>query len=149
MNKRELSMYRLKDIVTELLEGTAIKKIARVQKVSKNTIKRYRGLLDTILESQTEIQNDIDAVMEQFKLLREQQRYSDNFGWLEANDELINKLSLQCKNYIVLYPQLQNHGFKGSYSSLLRYINKNKEQKSAPVYRVYNLRRLNVLVQPI
>ena len=149
MNKRELSMYRLKDIVTELLEGAAIKKIARVQKVSKNTIKRYRGLLDTILESQTEIQNDIDAVMEQFKLLREQQRYSDNFGWLEANDELINKLSLQCKNYIVLYPQLQNHGFKGSYSSLLRYINKNKEQKSAPVYRVYNLRRLNVLVQPI
>jgi len=142
-------MYRLKDIVTELLEGAAIKKIARVQKVSKNTIKRYRGLLDTILESQTEIQNDIDAVMEQFKLLREQQRYSDNFGWLEANDELINKLSLQCKNYIVLYPQLQNHGFKGSYSSLLRYINKNKEQKSAPVYRVYNLRRLNVLVQPI
>lgn len=136
MNNRELSMYRLKDIVTELLEGTAIKKIARVQKVSKNTIKRYRGLLDTILESQPEIQNDIDAVMEQFKLLREQQRYSDNFGWLEANDELINKLSLQCKNYIVLYPQLQNHGFKGSYSSLLRYINKNKEQKAAPVYRI-------------
>jgi len=91
-------MYKLKDIVTELLEGTAIKKIARVRKVSKNTIKRYRGLLDTILESQPAIENDIDAVMVQFKLLRKQQRYSDNFGWLEANDELINKLSLQCKN---------------------------------------------------
>ena len=59
MNKRELSMYKLKDIVTELLEGTAIKKIARVRKVSKNTIKRYLRLLDTIVESQPDIQNDI------------------------------------------------------------------------------------------
>lgn len=89
-------MYKLKDIVTELLEGTAIKKIARVRKVSENTIKRYRGLLDTILKLQPAIENDIDAVMDQFKQLRKQQRYSDNFGWLEANDELINKLSLQC-----------------------------------------------------
>jgi len=129
-------MYRLKDIVTALLDGTAVKTIARLQKVSKNTIKRYRGLLETIIEAQPELQSDIDAVMEQFKLLRKQQRYSENFGWLEANDELINKLSFQCKNYIVLYPQLQNHGFRGSYSSLLRYINKNKAKKADPVYRI-------------
>jgi transposase len=129
-------MYRLQDIINELLQGTAIKKIARTQKISKNTIKRYRGLLDTILESQPEIEDDIDSIMEQFTLLRKQQRYSENFGWLETNDELVNSLSLKCNNYIVLYPKLQEYGFKGSYSSLLRYINKNKEQRAAPVYRI-------------
>lgn len=136
MDKREITMYKLQDIITELLTGTAIKKIARNQKISKNTIKRYRGILDTIIESQPEIKNDIDSIMDQLKLFRKQQRYSENFGWLETNDKLVNALSLQCKNYIILYPKLQEYGFTGSYSSLLRYINKNREQQSAPVYRI-------------
>lgn len=136
MDKRELSMYKIQDIITELLSGTSIKKIARTQRISKNTIKRYRGLLNIILESQPGIKENTDAVIDQFKLLRSQQRFSDNYGWLETNDKLVNNLSLQCENYIVLYPKLQEYGFKGSYSSLIRYINKNKEQKAAPVYRI-------------
>ncbi len=136
MDKRELSMYKLQDIITDLLNGSAIKKIARTQKVSKNTIKRYRSLLHEVLESQPEIKQDIGAVIDQFKLLRSQQRFSDNYGWLETNDKLVNELSLQCGNYIVLYPKLQDYGFKGSYSSLIRYVNKNREQKAAPVYRI-------------
>ena len=35
-----------------------------------------------------------------------------------------------------MYPKLQEYGFTGSYSSLLRYINKNREQRAAPVYRI-------------
>jgi len=136
LDKRELTVYKLQDIVTELIKGTGIKKIARLQKVSKNTIKRYRSILSIVLESQPDIESDIDKVMEQFKLHRKQQRYSENFGWLETNDELVNKLSLECENYIVLYPKLEEYGFKGSYSSLLRYIKKHKAQKAAPVYRI-------------
>ena len=130
MDKRELSMYKLQDVITELLNVTSIKKIARTQKTSKNTIKRYRGLLNTILESQPGIKENIDAVMDQFKLLRSQQRFSENYGWLETNDNLVNNLSLQCDNYIVLYPKLQEYGFKGSYSSLIRYINKKAPHKN-------------------
>ena len=107
MDKRETSMYKLKDIITELLKGTAIKKISRMQKISKNTIKRYRSLLEEILQSQPGIGGDFDAVMEQFKLLRKQHGYSENFGWLESNHDLVNKLSLQCNNYIILYPKLK------------------------------------------
>jgi len=72
-----------------LLNGTAIKKIARTQRISKNTIKRYRSLVNEILETQPEIKENIDAVIDQFKLLRSQQRFSENYGWLETNDNLV------------------------------------------------------------
>jgi len=126
----------LKDIVIELLKGTGIKTIARAQKNSKNTIKKYRRILDEILQGQPEIKTDLDAVMEQFTQLRKQQHHSESFGWLETNDKLVNRLSLECNNYIVLYPKLQEKGFQGSYSSLLRYINKHKDQRAEPVYRI-------------
>ncbi len=129
-------MYKLQDIVTELLNDTAIKKIARLQKISKNTIKKYRTILNTILENQPEIKDDINAVMEQFKLIRQQNQFSENFGWLEENEELINELSLESDNYIVLYPKLQQHGYTGSYSSLLRYIKKYREKRETPVFRI-------------
>ena len=73
MDKRELSMYKLRDIIINLLNETAIKTIARTRKTSKNTIKRYRSTLHEILESQPEIKQDIGAVIDQFKLLRSQQ----------------------------------------------------------------------------
>ena len=136
MDKREISMYRLQDIVTELLNDTAIKKIARLQKISKNTIKKYRTILNTILENQPELRKDIEAVMEQFKLFRQQNQFSENFGWLEGHEELINELSLESDNYIVLYPKLQQNGYSGSYSSLLRYIKKYREKREAPVFRI-------------
>lgn len=136
MDKRELSMYRIQDIVTELLRGTAVKQIARMQKVSKNTIKRYRGIVEEILEKQPDITDDISAVMELFKQLKKQKQYSLNFGWLVDNEGLINKLSLESENYIVLYPKLKEYGFQGSYSSLLRYIAKYKAAKEDPVYRI-------------
>jgi len=84
VDNRELDMYKLQDIVTELLNDTAIKQIARLQKISKNTIKKYRTILNTILENQPEIRTDIDAVMKQFKLLRKQNHFSENFGWLDV-----------------------------------------------------------------
>jgi transposase len=136
VDKRELSMYKLRDIVEELLNGTGIKTIARMQKISKNTIKRYRGILETILENQSELASNIDRIMEQFQLLRKQNKYSVNFEWLENHETLINKLSLKSDNYFILYPQLVEHGYQGSYSSLLRYINKYRETKDAPVYRI-------------
>ena len=68
MDKRELSMYKLRDIITDLLNETAIKTIARTRKTSKNTIKRYRSTLHEILESQPEIKQDIGAVIDQFGL---------------------------------------------------------------------------------
>lgn len=136
MDKREISMRKLQDIVTELLNDTAIKTIARHNKVSKNTIKKYRSMLNTILENQPDIRNDLESVMEQFKLLRKQNAFSENFGWLEKHEELINKLSLESNNYIILYPKLQQQGYMGSYSSLLRYINKYREKQEAPIFRI-------------
>jgi transposase len=136
MANRELDMYKLKDIVELLLAGIPIKKIARQQKISKNTVKKYKNTLDGILESNSEIQTDITKVMNLFLQIRKEERYSDNFGWLEKNQELVNNLSAQCTNYIVLVDKLKENGFTGSYSALLRYISKYKDTREEPVFRI-------------
>ncbi len=42
MDKRELDMYSVQDIIEDLLSGVPVKRIARVRKVSKNTV-AYSG----------------------------------------------------------------------------------------------------------
>jgi len=136
MANRELNMYKLKDAVKALLTGTPIKRIARLQKISKNTVKKYRKILETILTENPEISNNIEKIMTRFSAIRSEERYSENFGWLEVNKELVNHLTGQCDNYIVLIRKLKENGFKGSYSSLLRYISKYKDTREAPVFRI-------------
>jgi transposase len=136
MANRELNMYKLKDTVEALLSGIPIKKIARLQKISRNTIKKYRKILETILKNNPEIKSDIVKIMVHFSEIRKQERYSENYGWLENNRDLVNQLSGQCKNYIVLIRKLNENGFKGSYSSLLRYISKYKDMREDPVFRI-------------
>ena len=136
MANRELNMYRLKDAVEALLAGMPIKRIARQQKISKNTIKKYRTILNRILENNPGIKFDITEIMSRFSEIRKDERYSKNFGWLENNLELINKLSKKCDNYIVLIRKLNENGFEGSYSSLLRYISKYKNTREDPVFRI-------------
>jgi DNA-binding NarL/FixJ family response regulator len=48
MDKREIDLYGLQDIIAAILPGTLIKQIARQKKVSKNTVKKYRSILDEI-----------------------------------------------------------------------------------------------------
>jgi len=136
MANRELNMYRLKDVVEALLAGLPIKQIARQQRLSKNTIKKYRTILTGILENNPDIKTDIPEIMSRFSGIRKDERYSKNFGWFENNRELINKLSEECDNYIVLIRKLNENGFEGSYSSLLRYISKYKNTREDPVFRI-------------
>jgi transposase len=136
MANRELNMYRLKDAVEALIAGIPIKKIARQQKISKNTVKKYRTILQKILEDHPEIDCDIRAIMSHFQELRKDERHSKNYGWLETNRELVTSLSEKCGNYIVLIRKLQENGFEGSYSSLLRYISKYKAIREDPVFRI-------------
>jgi transposase len=136
MANRELNMYTLKDSVELILAGMPIKKIARLQKISKNTVKKYRNILETILEVSPDLKTDISKIMVHFSEIRKEERYSENFLWIEKNQELINNLSGQCDNYIVLIQKLKENGFNGSYSSLLRYISKYKYTHEEPVYRI-------------
>ena len=60
--------------------------------------------------------------MNEFQEIRKKERFSENFGWLERNSKLVESLTSQCDNYIVLINKLKGNGFKGSYSSLLSYV---------------------------
>jgi transposase len=136
MANRELDMYKLRDIVEALLSDTPVKRIARQQKISKNTVKKYRSIVESIIKSNPDIKEDLEKIMSCFSKIREEERFSHNFGWLECNHELVNRTSGECKNYIVLIDKLKENGFEGSYSSLLRYIAKHKDMRSEPVFRI-------------
>ena len=136
MNKRELDMYTLQDIVSDLLAGTKIKRIARLRKVSKNTVKKYRGILQKLLNEYPHEQPVIPEIMTEFRKIRESERYSKNFGWLVENKKTVEELSSRCDNYIRLIEVLHEKGFRGSYSSLLRFVNKNLANAEKPIFRI-------------
>ena len=55
-------MHSIEDIVAALLAGTPVKPNARLKKTSKNTVKKYRSILDTILTTQPSLGNDLKAI---------------------------------------------------------------------------------------
>ena len=107
-----------------------------MQKISKNTVKKYRNLLEEILEKEPALANDLDALMKVFRDERKKERYSVNFGWLESNQKLVDELAAECSNYARLYEVLNEKGFAGSYSSLIRYASKNLKTPDRPVFRI-------------
>jgi len=136
MDGREIDMYRIEEAVRALLDNTPIKQIARRQKISRNTVKKYRGILENILTEKPWIINNFGEIMNEFQSLRAKERYSKNHGWLQENEEVVNELSGKCDNYVRLYEVLQGKGFAGSYSSLQRYVAKNNTFKDRPVFRI-------------
>lgn len=136
MNRRELNMYSVQDIVEDLIKGKRIKSIARLRKISKNTIKKYRGIVHKILEQRPDLENSIEGIMDEIRRIRKDERYSENFGWIEKNKELVEQLSGKCDNYVRLVEVLEERGFRGSYSSLLRYLDKNRSQSESPIVRI-------------
>ena len=134
--QRELDMYKIEDIVRDLIENIPIKQIARKRKISKNTVKRYRDILDSIaLKYQPDFTN-LGSVMDSLRIHRKQERYSDNFQWFALHQDFLSGLFKECKNHLLIFEQLKQSGFKGSYSSLLRYVKKNNLNPSRPVLRV-------------
>ena len=136
MDQRELDMYKLEDAVKALLENTPIKQIARRQKISKNTVKKYRNQLESIMAEKPWIRNDLSEIMTEFRNYRKKERYSENHGWLESHEMLVDDLALKCDNYVRLLQVLQEKGFSGSYSSLMRYVEKNSAVKGRPIFRI-------------
>ncbi len=136
MDKRTKDMYSIQDIIEDLLNKKKIKEIARVRKVSKNTVKKYRKILEGILEKKPEYHGSLDNILDEIRKQRQEEKYSENFGWLKKNNELVEKLSQGCDNYVRLVEVLNEKGFKGSYSSLLRYIEKNRVNSENPIVRI-------------
>jgi transposase len=136
MDKRELHMYKVQDVVEDLLQDRPVKSIARIRKISKNTVKKYRGLLNKLLVENPNLTDSVPAIMDEIQKYRKEERFSDNFGWLERNTTLVEDLSGGCDNYVRLVEVLQEHGFKGSYSSLLRYLDRNTRQSESPIVRI-------------
>ena len=136
MTKRDLKMYKVQDIIEDLLQNKPIKSIARTRKVSRNTVKKYRDILTGIIGPDQETIPSIDEILSRIKAQRKAESYSENFGWLIDNSGLVENLSNNCDNYVRLVEVLSEHGFKGSYSSLLRYLEKNKENTEAPIVRI-------------
>jgi len=136
MDGRELDMYKLQEIIEALLKDEPVKRIARKSRISKNTVKKYKTDLERILETEPEIAHNIEEVMSRFHCIRQEERHSENFGWLLRNSEMINELGSRCDNLVRLNEVLQEKGFRGSYSSLVRFMNKHAEQSTSPVMRI-------------
>jgi len=49
MDRRELDMYKLEEIIDNLLKSEPVKRIARKSRISKNTVKKYKADLHLIL----------------------------------------------------------------------------------------------------
>lgn len=100
-------MYKLEETVNALLDNTPIKQIARQQKISKDTVKKYRNLLEMILNEKPWIREDLTKIMVEFRTVRKKEWYSENHVWLENNANLIYKLAAECENYVRLFQDLQ------------------------------------------
>ncbi|HCL56667.1 MAG TPA: hypothetical protein DHW82_06620, partial [Spirochaetia bacterium] len=70
--QRELDMYKIEDIVRDLIENIPIKQIARKRKISKNTVKRYREILDSLTLKHQPDFTHLDSVMELLRIHRKQ-----------------------------------------------------------------------------
>ena len=136
MDGRELDMFKVEDIVNDLLNNIPIKQIARLRKISKNTIKSYRDKVDRIQLNSNNSEIDVTMILEEIKIIRKEEKYSENFGWLSTNKDIVSELRTKSDNIVVLYEKILEHGFKGSYSSLIRYISKNDSNKENPVMRI-------------
>jgi transposase len=136
MDNRELEMYKVEDIIKDLLDNIPIKQIARKQKVSKNTIKSYRDKIEIIKSNNSSISICSDYLIEEIREMRKKEKYSDNFEWLSKNKQIVEEQCSKCENIVILYDDLKNRGFKGSYSALIRYFTKNNLNKENPVMRI-------------
>lgn len=136
MDKRELDMYKLEDAVNALLDNMPIKQIARRHRISKNTVKKYRSNLELILSEKPYLKGNISEIMKEFREARGNERYSLNHGWLLQNSTLVEELSAGCDNYARLLQVLNEKGFNGSYSSLMRYVSKNNINNNRACFRI-------------
>jgi len=137
MDKRELEMYKIEDIITDLIEQVPIKQIAKIRKISRNTVKSYRNKLEKI-KSEWNTQDEFNAfyVCQQLRNNRKTEKYSRNFLWLSQNTDTVKTLTQTCNNLVVLYQKLQENGFLGSYSSLVRFATKINSDSERPVFRI-------------
>ena len=135
MDKRELEMYKVQDVIEDLLRNEPVKKIARTRKISKNTVRKYRDELTAILKAAPESEEKIDLIMKKISVRRKEER-SQNFLWLDRNRELLEMLSGQCGNYIRLNEVINERGYAGSYSALIRYVAKNQMQGDKAIIRI-------------
>jgi transposase len=136
MDKREVDMYKLQEIIEDLRENQPVRSIARKRKISKNTVKKYRAILEIITAGQPDQESGIEKIMKAFRQVRREERHSENFGWLLTNVETVNALSNQCENMVRLNEVLSEKGFRGSYSSLIRFMSKHKKLSESPVVRI-------------
>jgi len=136
MSKEGIKMYKLQEIVEAILAGEPTKQIARKVRVSKNTVKKYKTMIEGITQSTLVGNNDITTIMSKFIIVREETQNSENFQWLEKNREELKKLITECDNYARVIEVLTDRGFKGSYSALTRYIQKNNINPDKPIYRI-------------
>lgn len=137
-DKRYISMEKLRIILKGLYEGERIKAIVRKAGVSKNTVKSYKRLLKEIQESNPANAFDFESIYEVFKGLRKEER-STNWGWLKENIELVKEKLTGCKNLVRIHEVLKEKGFRGSYSSLSRYVSKYKASEESPIIRMETL----------
>lgn len=135
MDKREIAMYKLQDVIEDLLAKKPVKEIARLRKISKNTVKKYRSILDKIQPSELSQQTTIDQIMNQFSRQRSDEK-SKNFKWLDDRNELIEQMSGTCENHLRLHEVLTGMGYEGSYSSFLRYADKCKKNSDKVIFRI-------------
>lgn len=129
-------MYKLQDVLEDLLNNIPIKQIARTKKIARNTIKKYNRILIDILLKRPELKNNISLLTDEFRIRRKEERYSENFGWLFNNKKIVESYSSECNNYLRLFEVLHHHGFQGSYSSLLRFVSKEISRNDNPIFRI-------------
>jgi len=131
-------MEKIKKIIKGLLDNSKIKTLAREVRVSKNTIKVYRNLLEQIIKDNPGIKNNFEKILETFQSLLGEEK-STNFKWLVENKDRIKAKLTECNNIVRIHEVLVDEGFCGSYSSLSRFLRKYKEAEEDPIIRMETL----------
>jgi len=135
MDKRVLDMYKLQDVIEDLLAAVPVKQIARTRKISKNTVKKYRAQIDGIIDLNPDLKTNKELLFNEFYRLRAEER-SANFRWLEERNERISQMAGECENHLRLHEVLVEMGYKGSYSSFLRYADKCRKDQEKVIFRI-------------
>jgi transposase len=131
-----LHMNYLRDLIHRVRSGESDRRIARDLGVSRTTVRKYREWADAqgYLQSGTPMPDDADLAM----VLGAAPRPPRTESSVEPYREIVQRLLDQRVEMVAIFQRLQDdHGYRGSYSSVRRYAHKLRPFEPEVVVRVH------------
>jgi transposase len=131
-----LHMNYLRDLIHRVRSGESDRRIARDLGVSRTTVRKYREWADAqgYLESGTPMPDDASLAM----VLGAAPRPPCAESSVEPYREIVQRLLDQKVEMVAIFQRLHDdHGYRGSYSSVRRYVRKLRPSEAEAVVRVH------------